>query len=266
MNKPNLEIIGSLDRSLSESLQDNQSEPTCEAGWSVLHRLSNAHKAAYACGRDAWDFSIKLSEIQNLGAETYVVRKLICQGLIVHRKETTGAIPSDDKRRTFGETDGLVLSEKSCFVVSKQGYQIVNSYKMNSEAKESDATSSHHSQPLGQHNKTEKVETGILGASSRPHQLNKPVWDRERRELRLGEFVVKRFRWPAVNQELVLNAFEDLGWPPRISNPLATHPNICPKTRLHDTLKCLNRKQVNELIKFRGDGTGLGVLLEIRLD
>ena len=131
MNKPNLEIIGSLDRSLSESLQDNQSEPTCEAGWSVLHRLSNAHKAAYACGRDAWDFSIKLSEIQNLGAETYVVRKLICQGLIVHRKETTGAIPSDDKRRTFGETDGLALSEKSCFVVSKQGYQILNSYKMN---------------------------------------------------------------------------------------------------------------------------------------
>ena len=133
------------------------------------------------------------------------------------------------------------------------------------QKEEKNSTSSHHTQPFGQSSENHQVETGVLGASSRPHQPIKPVWDRERRELRLGEIVVKRFKWPAENQELVLNAFEDLGWPPRISNPLVAHPTICPKRRLHDTLKCLNRKQVNELVKFRGDGTGLGVLLEIRL-
>ena len=89
------------------------------------------------------------------------------------------------------------------------------------------------------------------------------VWDRVRRELRYGDVVVKQFKWPAENQEAVLNAFEDLGWPRHIEDPLPRHPEICPKRRLHDTLKCLNRKQINGLIKFRGDGTGKGVLLEI---
>lgn len=90
-----------------------------------------------------------------------------------------------------------------------------------------------------------------------------PVWDRVRRELRFGETVVKRFKWPAENQERVLDAFEENGWPRHINDPLEQHASICPKRRLHDTLKCLNRKQVVEAIKFRGDGTGLGVFLEI---
>jgi len=90
-----------------------------------------------------------------------------------------------------------------------------------------------------------------------------PVWDRSRRELRLGNKLIKRFKWPAENQERVLDAFEDNGWPTHISDPLEPHDSICPKRRLHDTTKCLNRKQINGLIKFRGDGTGLGVLLQI---
>jgi hypothetical protein len=90
-----------------------------------------------------------------------------------------------------------------------------------------------------------------------------PVWNRERRELRIGEIVVKRFKWPAENQERVLDAFQESGWPDHIDDPLQSHPNICPKRRLHDTLKCLNRKQIQEAIKFRGDGTGLGIRLEI---
>ncbi|MGY8750076.1 MAG: hypothetical protein ACKVHR_18705 [Pirellulales bacterium] len=90
-----------------------------------------------------------------------------------------------------------------------------------------------------------------------------PVWDRARRELRLGNKLIKCFKWPAENQERVLDEFEDNGWPSHISDPLESHDSICPKRRLHDTIKCLNRKQINGLIKFRGDGTGLGVLLQI---
>ena len=93
-----------------------------------------------------------------------------------------------------------------------------------------------------------------------------PVWDRQRRELRIGEILVKRFKWPAENQERVLDAFQENGWPDYLDDPLKRHPKICPKRRLHDTLKCLNRKQINEVIKFRGDGTGLGIRLEIVTD
>ncbi len=90
-----------------------------------------------------------------------------------------------------------------------------------------------------------------------------PIWDTQSRELRLGAHVVKQFKWPAITQEAVLQAFSEEGWPTRIDDPLPPSPNICPKRRLHDTIKCLNRRRVNKFIKFRGDGTGEGVLLEI---
>ena len=32
------------------------------------------------------------------------------------------------------------------------------------------------------------------------------------------------------------------------------------KVRLHDTIKCLNARQKSRLIRFRGDGCGVGVL------
>ena len=90
-----------------------------------------------------------------------------------------------------------------------------------------------------------------------------PVWDARTRELRLGGKVVKLFRWPAQNQEAVLNAFQAQGWPARIADPLPLDPKVCAKRRLHDTIKCLNRRRTEKLIKFRGDGTGRGVKLEI---
>lgn len=263
MNELNLKGTDPSDHYVPGSPNGSQSEEMCEATLSVIHRLREAYDAAFACGRDTWDFSIELSQIQKLGIETHILRTLICQGWVLHQREVN---PTQENQRAFEEVDGLAFSEQSCFVISKQGYEIANSSEMKQpKAAEKTSMSSHHSKPLGQSNKDEKVDTSLLGASSRPHLPVKPVWDRERRELRLGKIVVKRFKWPAQNQELVLDAFEDLGWPPRISDPLAAHPSICPKRRLHDTLKCLNRKQVNELVKFRGDGTGLGVLLEIRL-
>jgi len=262
MIKPN--TIGN--RSLS-SLEDKQSTDIDAPSLSVIHRLRDAYDAAFACGRDACEFSVELSQMQKSGVETHVLRMLICKDWIVHLRETTA--PNQSKR-TFESVNGLALSDQSCFVISKQGYEVAKLTK--NEAKQPEEIkrtpmSSHHSGPSGPSNENSPLtpEANQLGSSSRPHLPVKPVWDRERRELRLGDIVVKRFKWPAENQELVLNAFEDLGWPSRIDDPLVAHPTICPKRRLHDTLKCLNRKQVNELVKFRGDGTGLGVLLEIRL-
>jgi hypothetical protein len=47
-----------------------------------------------------------------------------------------------------------------------------------------------------------------------------PVFDVERRELRVGDVVVKRFRQPTPDQETMLLAFEEAGWPVRIDGPL----------------------------------------------
>ncbi|MBC7856090.1 MAG: hypothetical protein IAF94_21885 [Pirellulaceae bacterium] len=98
------------------------------------------------------------------------------------------------------------------------------------------------------------------------HCANSPKWDRARKELRFGDCIVKQFRWSAVNQEAILMAFEEEGWPPRIDDPLPGKQDQDPKQRLHDTVKCLNRNHKKRLIRFTGDGTGEGVLWLLQSD
>ena len=90
----------------------------------------------------------------------------------------------------------------------------------------------------------------------------KPVWDKLRRELRFDGELVKRFKWPAENQMRVLDAFQEQGWPSHIQDPLLP-PVLNAKQRLQDTLFCLNARHPVNVIRFRGDGTGKGVRLEI---
>jgi hypothetical protein len=95
--------------------------------------------------------------------------------------------------------------------------------------------------------------------SDRP---DRPRWDAEMRQLLAAGKVVKQYRQPAKAQECILAAFEELGWPARIDDPLPSNGQTSPKRRLHDTIKQLNRNQENALIRFSGDGTGTGVKWE----
>jgi hypothetical protein len=89
-----------------------------------------------------------------------------------------------------------------------------------------------------------------------------PQWDAEYRELRVGRRVVKEYRVPCPNQEAILAAFQEEGWPHHIHDPLPPLGDIEPKCRLHDTIKRLNRHHKEWLIRFHGDGTGEGVCWE----
>ncbi len=90
----------------------------------------------------------------------------------------------------------------------------------------------------------------------------RPRWDGARRELRVGEEVVKRFRQPALAQESILAEFERQGWPPRVVNPLPRGRSRDPKRHLRDTLKSLNRHQKVRRLLFEADGAG-GVLWRV---
>jgi hypothetical protein len=74
--------------------------------------------------------------------------------------------------------------------------------------------------------------------------------------------LVKAFHQLAPNQELILAAFEEEAWPPRIDDPLPVMEDHRSKDRLHETIKALNRHQKCRRIRFRGDGTGSGVRWE----
>lgn len=88
-----------------------------------------------------------------------------------------------------------------------------------------------------------------------------PHWNPARRELTLGGMVIKRFRQRAGNQERVLMAFEEEGWPQKVLDPLPPNGETHPKRRLQDTVYHLNRHHINKgLIRFEMDGTGEAVL------
>jgi hypothetical protein len=93
-----------------------------------------------------------------------------------------------------------------------------------------------------------------------------PQWDQQCRVLRVGQRVVKQYRRPSPNQEMVLAAFQEEDWPHRIDDPLSPQGEQEPKCRLHDTIKWLNRHQEHRLIRFLGDGTGEGVRWELISD
>lgn len=91
-----------------------------------------------------------------------------------------------------------------------------------------------------------------------------PFFDRAQRLFAWGGHVLKQFRQPAANQELILAAAEELAWPEWFDDPLPRGIPRNPKVRLHDTIKDLNRNQTTPLIHFRGDGSGRRVGWEYR--
>ncbi len=96
-------------------------------------------------------------------------------------------------------------------------------------------------------------------------EVERPYYDSERRELWWGGKLVKRFSQQAANQHLILCAFQEQGWPPRIDDPLSPRGHgTDPKRRLNGAIYRLNLNQLNRLIRFRGDGTGEGILWEPR--
>ncbi|HYH66000.1 MAG TPA: hypothetical protein VD866_14985, partial [Urbifossiella sp.] len=90
-----------------------------------------------------------------------------------------------------------------------------------------------------------------------------PRWEAGRRILWLGASVVKQFRVPAVNQELVLQVFEEEGWPHTIDDPIPAVRSCEGKARLHDTIRRLNDRQRVRRLRFTGNGRGDGVSWEV---
>ena len=96
-------------------------------------------------------------------------------------------------------------------------------------------------------------------------QVERPYYDSARRKLWWGGKLVKEFAQRASNQHLILCAFEEQGWPPRIDDPLPPRGHgTDPKRRLNRAINRLNDHQLNRRIRFRGDGTGEGILWEPR--
>ncbi len=207
----------------------------------LLERLREALDTARELQHDAWDFALDLAGLRVAGVSDSEVRWAVVMGMADHRMEVTTA---GAQRRCFIDVANLQLTEKSCFVLTRAGerlateQQLVQAVRVYSPAAmPADAQACVAGGPL-------------------------PVWDPNRRQLRVNALIVKEFKVPAANQVLVLSAFQELGWPTAIDDPLPPRLGLDRKRRLHDTINSLNRNQRRSLLKFRGKGNGKGVFWE----
>jgi hypothetical protein len=95
----------------------------------------------------------------------------------------------------------------------------------------------------------------VAGQALAGHE--KPEWEPALGELRYRGQVVKQFHRSAPNQECILNAFQELGWPERVDDPLPKERGAGGLERLRETVKSLNRGQ--HVLHFRVEPDGRGV-------
>jgi hypothetical protein len=205
----------------------------------VLHQ---ARDYALELGVSPWEFAVEWDDLARAGATHNDVRWLLAQGALEHGVEKTRP---RDPRRTFQCPGGRTLGLGSCFALTAQGAEWSQALVRTARVE---------APPSGEPRPGRSTPTGPTDPAQRPR------WDADRRELRFRGQVLKRYRSPAPNQELVLAAFEEEGWPPRIDDPLPPHADQDSKRRLRDTIATLNRGQ--EKIRFFADGRGQGICWE----
>ncbi|MFZ1936462.1 MAG: hypothetical protein WCB27_20880 [Thermoguttaceae bacterium] len=213
----------------------------------AFSQLIEVHELARASGRKDSDFAAEITSLTELGISGSVLRWLVCRGYAKCLREVT---QPGDKERRFEPADNLSLNSQSCFVLSRKGMLFARAVLA-----------------FGNAGAEAAQANGNNGDSARQGNGLAPSWDAKRRELRLFRKLLKRFRVPAPNQEAILAAFQEEGWPNCIDDPLPPKGDLSPQRRLHDTIKALNRKhrQKPPLIHFLGNGTGKNVVWELRM-
>ncbi|MDQ3332616.1 MAG: hypothetical protein M3552_18535 [Planctomycetota bacterium] len=211
-----------------------RAEPSSTGISLLLRAYEYAEDAAadpYAA--DPWQFALSVRELEAAGLTVTDVRWLLLKKLALLAREIT---TPGDPERLFRAVPFTALTQSTCIVLTADGAVQLRAKFGSTDGHAADTLAN---EPHGQN-----------GTTPKPH------WDPGRRELRLGDAVVKRFRVPAANQELVLQAFEEEGWPNSIDDPLPPVLDHDCQQRLRATIKSLNRSQQTALMRFHANGGG----------
>jgi len=168
-------------------------------------------------GADVWEFAIEIDSLRNLKLADGDLRWMVARGLAEHVVEIT---PTEDATRKFRRCERALFGKRSCFVLTPSGEALARELRGDCET---DA---------------DRGELLSVWQSARdrdpPLRSRAPDWDRDRHELRIASIVVKRFTIPSVDEESVLTAFEEQGWPARIDDPLPRCDGSAQTTRLRE--------------------------------
>lgn len=202
----------------------------------ILDILNDAYQRCARNGIDIWQYAVEVDQVYRLGASVNQIREAVQLGFCSLRSETTDA---RYHQRTFRKVHSLLIPSNACLIITTKGREQLD------RIRESGESIDH-----------------ISKSSMRPADFI-PEWNSELRQLKLEGIIVKQFHRKARNQTIVLAVFQEDEWPRRISDPLP--PNgTDPKRRLNDTIRGLNTNHLTPkpTIRFRGDGSGTGVIWE----
>jgi hypothetical protein len=204
----------------------------------ALAMLVEAHALAADAHADGWEFAVEVADLQAIGLSKNAIRWLVHKGYARHAVETTQ--PIGQARRQFCSSTIWCFHRARALVLTEAGARFARGRLRVGATGLAETT------------------TPDPGATTLP-PLAEPHWDARARVLSYAGKVVKHFRVPAGNQELVLSAFQEEGWPQAIDDPLPPAAGIDAKRRLHDTINRLNRNQRQQLLHFWGNGSGKAV-------
>jgi hypothetical protein len=188
----------------------------------VLAHLLEAHDFAEECNCRNDLYSVGLNSLLSAGGLEPAIRWLIEVGHVRHLTD----VAHKNGRKAPRNMDN------SRFLLTQSGLEVA-----------------WHAR-LAEHS-TNPDRTG----NSRPHSL--PRWNKDTWELWLRRSVIKRFGRPAKNQFLILAAFDESGWPPRIDDPLPRRNRAKAGKQLRNAIGRLNGNRKEALIWFHVESRGI---------
>ncbi|HLJ11470.1 MAG TPA: hypothetical protein VKU82_09785, partial [Planctomycetaceae bacterium] len=197
-----------------------------------LALLLDAYDSALDVNGERWDFAVEISLLLRAGISGNALRWLICKGFAEHGVEL---LPRDgNAARRIRPVKWLKFEQKSRVVLSKAGAEFVRPLCRKSAA---DTCASLES--AGISDRSPGTATSLV-----------PVWDADRRILALRGEIILRLSRRAKNLVLIVQAFQDDHWPPRIDDPLPGVIGREAKSRLRGAIEKLNRKRLVKRIHF----------------
>lgn len=240
---------------------DHKAPPTRRIRAALL-ALGAAFEHARAQRANVWDFALEAETLRRLSLSTGDLRWLLTRGWIEHAIEVT---PRDTSHRVFRPARKPSVIKRSCFVLSPigaalaEGLRVRDSEDMVSEppgVAEPQASASTSPTTLASMGEVANLRTHVIRGRA---ATVAPSWDRNRRELRVGDQLVRRFTIPRPTVESILTAFEEEHWPRCIAAPL----NGRSSERMDAVVQELNRGQRTPLVRFVGDEGGHAVSWEL---
>jgi hypothetical protein len=206
-----------------------------------LQTLREALEYSLDLKTSRWEFAVEWQALRRFGVTPSDLRWLAARGMIESGLEVTKL---SSPERSFQSCQQLVISKRTCFVLTDAGEELLASGLLADGSRLVDAD-----WPANESSAEDAA------AVLRPH------WDHDRLELRLGSTVLRQFKLPSADEERVLAAFEERGWPRRIGSPLPAGGDF---RRLVECVAALNWRLRRPLLHFGCNEQGHEVTWEFR--